>query len=184
MKQQILFIQGGGAGAYAADRQLVVALRSALGTAYQVLYPKMLHESDPDYQNWKRQIEKNLGRLMNDPIFVGHSLGGSFLLKYLSEEKIERTTAGIFLIATPYWGGDGWQYEGYESVALPKNFPSKLPSGTPIFFCHSRDDEIVPFAHLTLYARKLPQATIHALDARGHQLKNDLSEVAADIKSL
>jgi len=122
--------------------------------------------------------------LKNGAILVGHSLGGSFLLKYLSDEKVEKAIAGIFLIATPYWGGDGWRYEGYEALALPKDFPSKLPSGTPIFFYHSRDDEIVPFAHLTLYARKLPQATIHALDARGHQLRNDLSEVAADIKSL
>jgi uncharacterized protein len=88
------------------------------------------------------------------------------------------------VIATPYWGGDGWRYEGYESVALPTDFPSKLPSSSPIFFYRSRDDQIVPFAHLTLYEKKLPQATIHALDARGHQLKNDLSEVAADIKNL
>jgi serine hydrolase len=181
---QILFIQGGGAGAYKADQQLVVSLRRALGTAYELLYPNMPHESEPDYKNWKTQIGKKLGHLKNGAILVGHSLGGSFLLKYLSDEKVEKAIAGIFLIATPYWGGDGWRYEGYEALALPKDFPSKLPSGTPIFFYHSRDDEIVPFAHLTLYARKLPQATIHALDARGHQLRNDLSEVAADIKSL
>jgi uncharacterized protein len=79
-------------------------------------------------------------------------LGGSFLLKYVSEEKIAKTVAGIFLIATPYWGGDGWQYEGYERVALPEDFASKLPRGTPIFF-YSRDNEIVPFAHLALYAK-------------------------------
>jgi hypothetical protein len=53
-------------------------------------------------------------------ILIGHSLGGSFLLKYVSEEKIGKTIAGIFLIATPYWGGAGWQYEGYERVALPE----------------------------------------------------------------
>jgi hypothetical protein len=181
---QILFIQGGGAGAYKADQQLVVSLRRALGTAYELLYPKMPHECEPDYRIWKTQIGKKLGRLKNGAILVGHSLGASFLLKYLSDEKVEKGIAGIFLIATPYWGGDGWRYQGYESVALPTDFPSKLPSSSPIFFYHSRDDQIVPFAHLTVYARKLPQATIHALDARGHQLKNDLSEVAADIKNL
>jgi predicted alpha/beta hydrolase family esterase len=111
-------------------------------------------------------------------------LGGSFLLKYVSEEKIVKTIAGIFLIATPYWGGDGWQYEGYERVALPEDFASKLPRRTPIFFYHARDDESVPFAHLALYAKRLPQAFIHALDGGGHQLNNDLSEVVADIKSL
>ncbi|PYK09976.1 MAG: hypothetical protein DME65_10975 [Verrucomicrobia bacterium] len=184
MKQQILFIQGGGAGAYEADQPLVVSLGNALGSAYEVRYPKMRHESDPEYQNWKTRIGRELAGLENDVILVGHSLGGSFLLKYLSDEKVEKNIAGIFLIATPYWGGNGWRYEGYESLALPKSFPSKVLSGTPIFFYHSRDDEIVPFAHLALYARKLPQATARVFDARGHQLKNDLSEVAADIKSL
>jgi predicted alpha/beta hydrolase family esterase len=171
-------------GAYEADEHLVVSLRRALGTAYELLYPKMPHESEPDYRNWKTQIGNEMSHLKNGGILVGHSVGGSFLLKYLSDEKVEKSIAGIFLIATPYWGGDGWRYEGYESVSLPKDFPSKLPSGAPIFFYHSRDDEIVPFAHLTLYASKLPQATIHALDAGGLQLRNDLSEVAVDIKSL
>jgi predicted alpha/beta hydrolase family esterase len=184
VKHQILFIQGGGAGAYEADQQLVTSLHRALGTAYELLYPKMPHESEPDYRNWKTQIGKELSHLKNGAILVGHSLGGSFLLKYLSDAKVEKSFAGIFLIATPYWGGDGWRYEGYELVTLPKDFPSKLESGTPIFFYHSRDDETVPFAHLALYARKLPEATIHALDDGGHQLKNDLSQVAVDIKSL
>jgi predicted alpha/beta hydrolase family esterase len=144
----------------------------------------MPHESEPDYQNWKTRIEKELVGLENRMILVGHSLGASFLLKCLSDEKVEKAIAGIFLIATPYWGGDGWRYEGYEAVALPKDFASKLPRRTPIFLYHGRDDEIVPFAHLALYARKLPQATIRALERRGHQLNDDLSEVAADIKSL
>ena len=181
---QILFVQGGGSGAHKEDERLVASLRNALGAEYEVHYPRMPDESDPEYERWKPQIKRELAAIEKKVTLVGHSLGASFLLKYLSEEKIDTIVAGIFLIETPYWGGDGWRYEGYESVALPKDFPSKLPSGTPIFFYHSRDDEIVPFAHLTLYARKLPQATIRALDARGHQLKNDLSEVAADIKSL
>ena len=43
--------------------------------------------------------------------------------------------------------------------------------------------ETVPFAHLALYAEKLPQAHTRSLD-RGHQLNNHLSEAAADIESL
>jgi predicted alpha/beta hydrolase family esterase len=95
-----------------------------------------------------------------------------------------RPIAGIFLIATPYWGGDGWRYEGYERVALPMGFAAKLPNGTALFLYHSRDDDTVPFAHLALYAAKLPRATIRDFDGRGHQLNNDLTEVATDIKSL
>jgi len=53
-------------------------------------------------------------------ILIGHSLGGSFLLKYVSEEKIAKTVAGIFLIATPYWGGAGWQYEDMSALHCQK----------------------------------------------------------------
>lgn len=42
----------------------------------------------------------------------------------------------------------------------------------------------MPFAHLAIYAKKLPGATIRELDGRGHQFNNDLSEAAADIAGL
>jgi predicted alpha/beta hydrolase family esterase len=181
MKKQVLFIQGGGEGAYQEDGQLVAYLRSALGNAYELRYPQMPNESDPDYGAWKVQIKRELAG-QGEVILIGHSLGSSFLLKCLAEEKIEKSITGIFLMAAPYWGGDGWKYEGYETVTLPEDFVSKLPSGAPIFLYHSRDDEIVPFAHLALYAAKLPQATIRELDGGGHQFSNDLSEVVEDIK--
>jgi len=184
MKKQILFIQGGGEGAYEEDGKLVVSLQNTLGDAYAVYYPQMPNERDPDYELWKAQIRKDLAVLQSEVILIGHSLGSSFLLKYLAEEKIEKAIAGIFLMATPYWGGDGWQYEGYERIVLPEGFASKLPGGAPIFLYHSRDDDIVPFAHLALYAEKLPQATIRVSDGGGHQFNNDLSQVASDIASL
>jgi serine hydrolase len=182
MKRQILFIQGGGAGAHKADGLLVAALRRAVGSAYDLRYPTMPHESDPDYQRWRTSIGKELAALADGAIIIGHSLGASFLLKYFSEEKVGKIIAGLFLIATPYWGARGWRYEGYERVALREDFAAKLPRGTPVFLYHGRDDEIVPFAHLALYAEKLPQAVVRELDGCGHQLNNDLSEVAADIK--
>jgi hypothetical protein len=63
-------------------------------------------------------------------------------------------------------------------------FASRLPKGIPLFLYHSRDDERVPFAHLAIYAGKIPQAIIRQFDGRQHQFNNDLSEVTADIKSL
>lgn len=184
MRHQVLFIQGGGEGAYQADQLLVASLSRTLGPGYEMLYPQVADEDNPDYRNWKSMIGKELRRMKSGAILVGHSLGASFLLKYLTEEKIDIAVAGIFLIATPYWGGDGWRYEGYEAITLPEDFPAKLPRDTPIFLYHSRDDETVPFAHLALYARNLPQASIHGLARRGHQLNNDTSEVAEDIRGL
>ena len=183
MKQTILFLQGGGEGAYEADAQLVASLRRTLGDTYAIQYPKMPNEDDPDYERWKPVIEKEAEKLGSNAIVIAHSLGGSFLLKFLVEEKPRNKIAGIFLIATPYWGGDGWRYQGYERVALPNGFARRMPHGASIFIYHGRNDEIVPYAHLALYAERLPQAHTRSLEG-GHQLNNDLAEVAADIRSL
>jgi predicted alpha/beta hydrolase family esterase len=184
MKLQVLFIQGAGGGAHHEDARLAASLRDALGNSYEVRFPKMAAEADPDYQRWKPHLAKELAAMPDKPFLSAHSLGGSFLLKYLTEEEIDRPIRGLFLIATPFWGGEGWRYEGYERVALAPDFGAKLPPGMPVFLYHGRNDATVPFRHMALYAAKLPGATVRALDGRGHQLDNDLSGVAADIRSL
>jgi len=184
MNKHVLFIQGAGEGAYEEDEKLVANLRQLLGHEYEVHYPAMQNEDEADYETWKRQIEKNLAELHGAVTVVGHSLGASILIKCLAEGDTKKI-AGIFLIATPFWGGDkGWKYEGYDTLALPEGHTKQLPSNARVFFYHSRDDEIVPFAHLALYAQEFPQATIRELNGGGHQLNNDLSEVAEDIKNL
>nr|WP_255666508.1 alpha/beta fold hydrolase [Haladaptatus sp. DYF46] len=179
MDHQVLFIHG--AGGYEEDEKLAVDLQDVLGGAYEVQYPQMPNEDNLEYEAWKQQIVTELAALDDAVILLGHSLGGSILLKCLSEEKIDVPIAGLFLIALPFWGTEGWNVSEYE---LEKNVASKLPSELPLFFYHSRDDEIVPFSHLALYAEKLPQATIHECDTGGHQFNNDLSVVARDIKRL
>jgi predicted alpha/beta hydrolase family esterase len=181
MKKQVLFIQGAGEGAYEEDGELVKSLRDMLGFEYTVLYPKMPNDGDSEYEALKARISEELAVLDGGVILVGHSAGASVLMKYLSEEDVTRPIAGIFLIAAPYFGAGGWHV---DDGALHEGFASRLAKGSPIFFYHSRDDEVVPFEHLALYATKLPQATIREFDGRGHQFRNDLSEVAADIKSL
>jgi hypothetical protein len=56
MAKQVLFVQGGAEGAYKDDARLAESLRSNLGPNYQVRYPAMPNEADPDYQSWKRSI--------------------------------------------------------------------------------------------------------------------------------
>lgn len=183
MKQVILFIQGAGEGAHEEDRELVASLRKSLGSAFEIRYPRMPDESEPDYQKWKSALVRELENIQGDAIIVGHSLGASFLVKLLAEKSPDTAIAGLFLIATPYWGGRGWRYVGYEELELPDGVSSRLPGGTPIYLYHSRNDETVPFEHLALYADALPGARIRQLN-RGHQLDGDLTEVIADIRKL
>jgi uncharacterized protein len=178
-KKQVLFIQGGGEGGYEADAKLAASLQERLGATYIVRYPQMPDE-DASGCEWTQQIGKEIAAIESEVILVGHSFGASVLLKYFAENRVNHPIAGIFLIATPFWGGDkGWQYEGFT---IPDDFPDKLPKSVPIFLYHNRDDQEVPFAHLALYAAKLPWATVREGASGGHQFGNDLTQVALDIE--
>lgn len=184
MTKHVLLIQGAGKSAYEEEKKLTESLKKALGTDYEVRYPAMVDEENAPYEQWKQQIKKELAAMQEPIMLVGHSVGTSVIIKSMSDTEVKQRIAGIFLIAAPFWGGGGWRYEGYEELALPKGFAANLPRGVSIFLYHCRNDEVVPFDHLALYAQILPQAAVRELDVGGHQINNDLSEVARDIKTL
>lgn len=181
MNQQVLFIQGGGKDGYEEDTSLVASLQTALGATYQVHYPRMpSDEALPDF-GWLPQIHQEMTLIPNQIILVGHSLGASMLLKYLSEKQVRKNITGIFLLATPFWSGDeNW----VQGLKLQDDFTSKLPQKVPLFLYHCRDDEVVSIEQLTRYQQLLPHAIVRLINSGGHQFNNDLSLVAGDIKSL
>ena len=181
LKRDVLFVHGVGEGAYEADEKLAASLRDALGSGYEVRSPQMPNEDDPEVGAWKKKIAGELATMDGEAILVGHSVGAHLLLRYLSEEEVEKPVAGLFLVAVPYVGTGGWEI---EEDALREDFTSELPEGLPVFLYHGRNDDEVPFGHLALYEAKLPRATVREFDTRGHQFGDDLSEVARDIEAL
>jgi uncharacterized protein len=114
MRKQVLFIHSGGAqGPHEGSNDLVHYLQSMLGPRYEVLYPQMPNPEAPEYVQWKVLLAKELDKLDDGVILVGHSLGGSVLLKYLSEEPCHKGIAGLFIVAAPYWGKEDWEVEEY-----------------------------------------------------------------------
>ena len=182
MKRQLLFVQGGGKGVHDEwDNKLVESLRRELGQDYEIRYPRMPNEDDPSYASWKTTLERELGALQDGAILVGHSIGGTILVKVLAEHSPARELGAIFLIAAPFVGDGGWSS---DDVQFPPDLGARLPEGVPILFYHGLEDEVAPPSHVDLYARAIPQARIHRLRGRDHQLNNDLREVAGAIFSL
>ena len=179
--KNILFIQGGGDGGYDFDKKLVNSLQASLGSNFTVHYPRLrTDESLPDL-GWLQQIGKEFFGINGEIVLVGHSLGASMLLKFISENEIKNKISGIFLISTPYWSGaEDW----IQGLKLKVDFADKLSKDVPVFLYHCRDDKEVPFEHLLLYEQKLSHATIRKKENGGHQLNNDLTIIAQDIKSL
>jgi predicted alpha/beta hydrolase family esterase len=183
MTEKIFFLHSAGPqGVHEGSSDLVAWLKKTLGQGYQLIHPEMPNPDAPDYSRSKGTLEKELAWVMDEVIFVGHSLGGSVLLKYLSEERFDKPVAGIFLISAPFWGGDkDWQSEPFK---LAKNFPQKLPPLRRLFLYHSKNDPIVPFAHAILYSAKLPEAILRPLNGDDHEFSNGLPELAEDIRAL
>jgi uncharacterized protein len=180
MTKQVLFIQGAGEDGFVEDQKLADSLQQSLGLDYHVVYPHMPNADSPEYSAWKDEISRQIDQLGSSVILAGHSLGASLLLKYLAEEPVTGVP-GVFLASPPYWGAPDWEVEEY---ALADGFAQRLPQSLPIYLYHCRDDEDVPFSHLGIFVDKLPNATVREFDSGGHQFNNDMSAMAADIKSL
>jgi predicted alpha/beta hydrolase family esterase len=179
---QILFVQGAGANVHDGwDRKLVESLGQGLGSGYHVRYPRMPEEEAPRYATWKPALLRELDWLDDGAILVGHSVGGTILLHVLAEQPTSCKPGGLILIAAPFIGNGGWPSD--EIQPLP-DFAERLPAGLSVFLYHGTDDQTVPIAHVHLYARALPHAAVRVLAHRDHQLNNDLSEVAQDLRAV
>jgi len=159
----------------------VGSLEQSLGPGYDVRYPRMPREGDPDPVAWKRVIARELGKLNDGAILVGHSVGAAVVLDHLASGDRPLRLGGVFLIATPYIGEGGWPSEALRPT---KELAVALPGGAPLYLYQGRSDETVPFSHVGLLAKALPHAIVRRLKGRDHQLNNDLSDVARDITLL
>jgi pimeloyl-ACP methyl ester carboxylesterase len=71
---------------------------------------------------------------------------------------------------------DEWDDKLVES--LTSDLGARLPQGVQVHVFHGLQDETAPPSHADLYALVIPQAQVHRLPGRDHQLNNDMSEVA------
>ena len=183
MTRQILFIQGGG-GHDAHDQwddKLVASLRRELGRDWDVRYPRMPDEDVPDYAKWSAAIRREIDRLDAGAVLVGHSIGGTILINALGERGPGKLLGGIILVAAPFVGEGGWPTDDFEPKA---DLGAHLPDGVPVHIFHGSADDTAPPAHADLYAKSIPQAAVHLLPGRDHQLNDDLREVAEVVREM
>ena len=74
----------------------------SLGRGFEVILPKMPNAFNAKYLEWKIWFQKMVPFFENKIVLVGHSLGGIFLAKYLSENKVPKEILATFLVAAPY----------------------------------------------------------------------------------
>ena len=140
----------------------------------------MPNEDDPSFPAWKSALEKEFAKLDDGAIVVGHSIGGTIMINALAQTLSKPRLRAIFLVAAPFVGEGGWPSDDIDPAP---DLAARLPRNVPVHIYHGLADETAPPSHAELYARSIPQANVHLLPHRYHQLNNDLSEIAAMIKS-
>lgn len=183
MNKEIFFAHSGGPqgkpgrGSY----DFVQWLRENLGEEFQIHDPVIEEPDAPTYDMWAELFDRKLTALTGLVFLVGHSLGGSTLLKYLSETTCNIKIAGLFLAAPPFWGKGGWEAEEF---ALRNNPLLYLPVIPAIHLYHCLNDAVVPIEHAAFYRHLLPGVHIHKLEGDAHAFSDGLPILMEHIISL
>lgn len=201
MKQQIIFIHGG--EAYSNYDVFLECLKNevidpfeihtkrwhqklpvSLGETYEVFLPKMPNPENAKYLEWKIWFEKYIPFLHDEVILIGHSQGGYFLAKYLTENMFSISIKALYLVSAPFepddFGGeDGGDFR-FDTTQL-----SKLQENIPrIVIFHSTDDYVVPYSHALKYKEQMLKAELRTFEDRVHFWQEEFPELVADIKRL
>lgn len=179
----LLFVHSAGPqGGDDGSAPLLKALRQELGEAVRTHAPIMPQPDSPDADAWDRALAGHIAALEQPFIAVGHSLGGSTLLRYFALHGVPQRLLGLIGIATPFWGMPDWEVPDY---ALPADFAERL-AGVPRFvFYHSTDDDDVEVSHLHRYGAELPRAVLREVSGRGHVFADvPVADIAEDAKSM
>lgn len=158
------------------------SLAHALGDTADVLHPRMPNPTNARYEEWALWFRRCEQLLQDDVILVGHSLGGIFLAKYLSENTFSKRILATILVAAPF--NEASTEESLTDFALPDSLELLAQQGGSIYIIQSTDDPIVPAAEAEKYARALPQATQMMFNDRQHCHQETFSELFELISSL
>jgi predicted alpha/beta hydrolase family esterase len=199
MKQQIIIIHGG--TTYSSYQKYIDDLQtknvileklkyklewkdsiaSDLGDNYEVLTPRMPNGTNAKYKEWKIWFEKIIPLLDNGMIFIGHSLGGIFLAKYLSQNIIPQKIKAVILVSAPYEDTD---YDEVCSFKPPVSLSKFNEQTKNIILIHSEDDPVVPVNQVKIYNKKLSNSRLMMFQANGHFKQLKFPELVDIIKSL
>jgi predicted alpha/beta hydrolase family esterase len=198
MKKQLIFIRGGEAFDREEDFWEYLKNREynpfdkhkswrdwvgwALSDDFEIIEPNMPNKQYAQYRAWKIWFEKVFPYLNEEKlVMIGHSLGGLFLAKYVSENTFPKRISQLHLVA-PVFDSNELRGEGVGDFMLDPQKLSNLQSQCDtIFIYQSQDDTTCPPHHGRSYAQHLPQALYTEFQKRGHFIQPAFPELLANI---
>ena len=141
-------------------------LEKTLGKRFEIISPRMPLQDFAKYRDWKIFFERYLSLIKNKYILIGSSLGGVFLAKYLSENKLRKKALSVYLVCPPFDNTlpdedlVGGFTLGSDLSLIEKNCKH-------LHLLFSKDDDVVPVSHADKYKQKLKNAHIVIYKSKG-----------------
>lgn len=157
---------------------------SKLGKQFDIIRPRMPLQDNAKYEDWKIYFERHFPYFQDDIILIGISLGGIFLVKYLSENKFPKKIKGTFMICPPFDNtlGDEDLVGGFK---LKKDLSLIEQNSKKTYLMFSKDDPTVHISHAEKYRKALKNAEIIIYESKnGHFKISEFPEIVKIIKSL
>lgn len=145
-------------------------------SGYEVIVPDLPNATLPTFEAWAKHLDQWSDKIDDRTVFLGHSLGCPFGLRYLSDRK--KAIAHFILVAAPFTNL-GWP----ELRDMFRDFPPKGARETAATFTifGSDNDPYIPVEHFAKYGELLGvQSTI--LPKREHLWQAQLPEVLELVK--
>ena len=134
-------------------------LEKSLGRKFEIIRPRMPLQDNAKYRDWKIVFERYLTLLKKDYILIGSSLGGIFIAKYLSENKLRKKALSVYLVCPPF--DNTLSTEDLVGGFTLKNDLSLIEKNCKnLHLLFSKDDDVVHISHANKYKEKLKNAHI------------------------
>ena len=158
-------------------------LDKKLGEYCEIIRPRMPLQDNAKYEEWKIHFERYFPHLRNNIILIGQSLGGTFLAKYLSENKLPKKILSLYLIGSAF--DDTLPGEDLVGGFKLKSDISMIEKNSPnLNLLFSKDDDVVPVSHAEKFRKKLKNANIIIYESKnGHFKISEFPEIVEMIKN-
>jgi predicted alpha/beta hydrolase family esterase len=137
---------------------------------FEVFMPEMPEPYEPDYKKWSEEFEKL--PLQHDTVLVGHSAGGGFLVRWLSENKSK--VGKVVLVAPWIDPNHQWAPKMFNGLVIDPTLPERTES-TNIFI--SMDDEQEELDTFEILKEKLPGLQVKKFTDKGHFILRDMHTI-------
>lgn len=131
----------------------------------------------PRYDEWKKEFERF--DIEPDTILVGHSCGGGFLVRYLSEHKDLKV--GKVVLVAPWINPDKYEISDtadFFEFDIDPDFPART-KGVAVFISHEDEPSVVKT--VDILKQKVRGLNIKEYTDRGHFFDAEFPELLEEV---